>query len=139
MVDGIKNIANRFLQHQFIRFVLVGCLNTAFGYGVYCLMIWLGLSYWWASLVSNVLGVLFNFKTIGILVFKNPNNRLFFRFVSCYILAYGLNVGIIWLLKFTGLNDYWSGMIATPFVALFSYFYQKLFVFNHKDYEQKEN
>lgn len=131
----IKELWNKY--NQFIRFVLVGCINTAFGYGVYCLMLWIGLSYWWATLVGNVLGVLFNFKTIGILVFKNPNNRLFFRFVSCYVLAYGLNVGIIWLLTlYTGLNDYWNGMIATPIVALFSFFYQRTFVFNKK-YEKR--
>jgi putative flippase GtrA len=125
------------VDNRFIRFVLVGVLNTAFGYGVYCLMIWIGVPYWWATLISNVLGVLFNFKTIGVLVFENPNNRLFFRFVSCYILAYLLNVGIIYLLtRFAGLNDYWSGLIATPFVALFSFFYQKLFVFNHNNHEK---
>jgi putative flippase GtrA len=125
------------VDSQFIRFVLVGILNTAFGYGVYCLMIWIGVPYWWATLISNVLGVLFNFKTIGILVFENSSNRLFFRFVSCYVLAYCLNVGIIYLLtNYAGLNDYWSGLIATPFVALFSFFYQKLFVFNHKKHEK---
>ena len=125
------------VDSQFIRFVLVGILNTAFGYGVYCLMIWIGVPYWWATLISNVLGVLFNFKTIGILVFENSSNRLFFRFVSCYVLAYCLNVGIIYLLtNYAGLNDYWGGLIATPFVALFSFFYQKLFVFNHKKHEK---
>ena len=125
------------IDSQFIRFVFVGALNTAFGFGVYCLMIWIGVPYWGATLISNVLGVLFNFKTIGILVFENSSNRLFFRFVSCYVLAYGLNVGIIYLLThFAGLNDYWSGLIATPFVALFSFFYQKLFVFNQKKHEK---
>lgn len=132
----IKEIWHK-VDNRFIRFVLVGVLNTAFGYGVYCLMIWIGVPYWWATLISNVLGVLFNFKTIGVLVFENPNNRLFFRFVSCYILAYVLNVGIIYLhTHFAGLNDYWSGLIATPFVALFSFFYQKLFVFNHNNHEK---
>ena len=125
------------IDSRFIRFVFVGVLNTAFGFGVYCLMIWIGVPYWWSTLISNVLGVLFNFKTIGILVFENSSNRLFFRFVSCYVLAYGLNVGIIYLLTHSaGLNDYWSGLIATPFVALFSFFYQKLFVFNHKKHEK---
>lgn len=138
MVKQIRNLSRRFLKFEFIRFVLVGVLNTAFGFGVYCLMIWLGVSYWWATLISNVLGVLFNFKTIGILVFKNPDNRLFFRFVSCYVLAYGLNVGLIYLLTtYTELNDYGGGLVATFFVALFSFFYQKLFVFK-KRYEKKD-
>ena len=133
MRDEKTDIARRLLNMEFIRFVLVGCLNTAFGYAVYCLMLWIGLSYWWASLMGNILGVLFNFKTIGILVFKNPDNRLFFRFVSCYVLAYGLNVGIIYVLtNYTILNDYWSGLIALPFVAMFTYVYQKLFVFKKK-------
>lgn len=133
MRDEKTDIARRLLNMEFIRFVLVGCLNTAFGYAVYCLMLWIGLSYWWASLMGNILGVLFNFKTIGILVFKNPDNRLFFRFVSCYVLAYGLNVGIIYVLtNHTILNDYWSGLIALPFVAMFTYVYQKLFVFKKK-------
>lgn len=124
------------INSVFIRFVLVGCLNTMFGYGVYCLMIWIGLSYWWATLVANILGVLFNFKTIGHLVFKNPSNKLFFRFVSCYVLAYGLNVGIIYLLSHhIGWNDYLCGIIATIFVALFSFFYQKLFVFKYSNHE----
>lgn len=132
----IANLWQR-IDSRFIRFVFVGVLNTAFGYGVYCLMIWLGLSYWWATLVANVLGVLFNFKTIGVLVFENPNNRLFFRFASCYALGYGLNVGVIWLLTHnTAMNEYWSGMLATVCVALFCFFYQKLFVFNRRDNEK---
>lgn len=118
------------VDSQFIRFVLVGCLNTAFGYGVYCAALWIGLSYWWATLIGNVLGVLFNFKTTGILVFKNHNNRLFFRFALCYVLAYFLNVGIIALFtRYTTINQYISGFIATLFVALFSFFFQKLIVF----------
>lgn len=80
--------------------------------------------------MSNVLGVLFNFKTIGVLVFENPNNRLFFRFVLCYVLAYFINVGIIKLFtQFTSVNQYISGFIAIVVTALFSFFFQKLIVF----------
>ena len=69
-MSKIKDIWQK-VDNQFVRFVLVGILNTAFGYGVYCLMLWIGLSYWWATLIANVLGVLFNFKTTGVLVFKS--------------------------------------------------------------------
>ena len=48
-MSGIAKIWNK-IDSQFIRFVFVGILNTAFGYGVYCLMLWIGLSYWWATL-----------------------------------------------------------------------------------------
>ena len=126
------NYIKQFLDSQFIRFVIVGILNTIFGYSVYCMMLWIGLSYWWATLIANVLGVMFNFKTTGVLVFKNHNNRLFFRFALCYVLAYFLNVGIIALFThFTTINQYISGFIATIITALFSFCFQKWVVFRN--------
>ena len=126
---SIKKIWQR-VDNQFIRFVLVGVLNTIFGYSIYCVMLKIGLSYWWATLIANVLGVMFNFKTTGVLVFKNHNNWLFFRFALCYVLAYFLNVGIITLFThFTTINQYISGFVATICVALFSFFFLKLVVF----------
>lgn len=126
------NYIKQFLDSQFIRFVIVGILNTIFGYSVYCMMLWIGMSYWWATLIANVLGVMFNFKTTGVLVFKNHNNRLFFRFALCYVLAYFLNVGIIALFThFTTINQYISGFIATIITALFSFCFQKWVVFRN--------
>lgn len=118
------------IDSQFIRFVFVGVLNTIFGFSVYCLMLFIGVPYWWATLISQILGVMFNFKTTGVLVFKNHNNRLFFRFAICYVLAYFLNVGIIALFThYSTINQYISGFIATLFVALFSFIFQKFIVF----------
>ena len=118
------------IDSKFIRFIFVGILNTCFGVGVYCLLVWLGIPYWWATLISTILGVLFNFKTIGILVFENRDNRLIFRFVLCYVLAYFLNIGVLYcFIHYVGLNDYWSGILATPFVAIFSFLFQKTFVY----------
>ena len=118
------------IDSQFIRFVFVGVLNTIFGFSVYCLMLFIGVPYWWATLISQILGVMFNFKTTGVLVFKNHNNRLFFRFAICYVLAYFLNIGIIALFThYSTINQYISGFIATLFVALFSFIFQKFIVF----------
>ena len=118
------------IDSQFIRFVFVGVLNTIFGFSIYCLMLFIGVPYWWATLISQILGVMFNFKTTGVLVFKNHNNRLFFRFAICYVLAYFLNVGIIALFThYSTINQYISGFIATLFVALFSFIFQKFIVF----------
>lgn len=64
------------IKNKFVRFVFVGGLNTAFGFGLYCLLIWMGLSYIWATLISHTLGVLFNFITTGRIVFDNSDNSL---------------------------------------------------------------
>lgn len=118
------------IESAFVRFVLVGILNTAFGLGLYCLFVFFGIPYRCAVLLSTILGVLFNFKTIGALVFKNTNNRLIFKFVAAYVIIYFINIGFIYLLlELTELNEYIAGIIATPIVAIASFILQKHFVF----------
>jgi putative flippase GtrA len=107
---------------QFIKFCLVGLLNMAFGVGVYCLFVWMGMDYKLATLLSTVLGVVWNFKTTGALVFKNRENRLFVRFVVCYVFLYGVNIASVWLLKSFGANDYLAGIVAAPVIAVISFF-----------------
>lgn len=127
-----KNVQH-VIDSTFARFVLVGVLNTAFGVGLYCLFIFLGMPYRIAVLLSTILGVLFNFRTIGAFVFKNTDKHLLFRFVVTYIVIYFINIGLIKLLiEFTSFNDYIAGIIATPVVAVFSYILQKRFVFNKR-------
>lgn len=118
------------IENAFIRFVLVGILNTAFGVGLYCLFVYWGVPYRYAILLSTILGVLFNFKTIGTLVFKNAKNRLIFKFVAVYVVIYFINVGFIHLLlEQTELNEYIAGIIVTPIVAIASFILQKNLVF----------
>lgn len=134
---------NAFLFHiknKFIRFVFVGGLNTAFGISVYCLMIWIGLSYVWATMISQVLGVLFNFMTTGRLVFENQDKRLIFKFILNYIFTYFVNVGInkVSQLAFN-CNAYTSGIIACLLTALISFFILSRFVYNKNQEHNEEN
>ena len=117
------------VSSQFLRFILVGGLNTAFGVGVYCLAIYVGIPYYIATLLSNVLGVCFNFITTGNLVFRNSNPRLIFRFVMAYVLIYFINTAVVKVFILLGMNDYWAGILATPVVALCSYSLLKHFVY----------
>ena len=117
------------VSSQFLRFILVGGLNTAFGVGVYCLAIYVGIPYYIATLLSNVLGVCFNFITTGNLVFRNNNPRLIFRFVMAYVLIYFINTAVVKVFILLGMNDYWAGILATPVVALCSYSLLKQFVY----------
>lgn len=118
------------LDFTFIRFVLVGIVNTAFGVGLYCLFVYLGVSYHLSVLFSTILGVLFNFKTIGLFVFKNKDNKLLLRFMASYVIVYIVNIVVIHLfLCITTLGEYLAGIMATPIVAILSFFLQKKFVF----------
>jgi putative flippase GtrA len=78
----------RLLRSRFVRFLLVGGLNTVFGYTVFAISILIGIPYPLAALVSTVLGVLFNFKSYGTLVFGSHDNRLILRFFAVYGICY---------------------------------------------------
>lgn len=114
----------------FIKFVLVGIINTAFGYLAYAFFVMLHFGDFTAPLLSTLCGVLFNFKTIGKLVFENTSNALIFRFFSVYLLIYCFTVCLLKLFAFTGLqNRYISGALILLPMALISFFLNKYFVF----------
>jgi putative flippase GtrA len=122
----------RLIPNKFIRFLFVGGLNTAFGMAVYCLCIFVGIPYFVATLVSNVLGVCFNFVTTGNIVFENGDPRLILRFVLCYVAVYLINTAVVRLLILWGVNDYWAGIVATPVAGVCSFFLLKSFVYRKK-------
>lgn len=78
--------------NRFLRFLLVGGINTIFGYSVFALLIIFKMPYPIAAFLATVLGVLFNFKSYGRLVFGSRDNRLIFRFVGVYGLCYLLGL-----------------------------------------------
>ena len=118
------------LQVQFIRFLIVGGLNTAFSYAVYAALLSAGLGYVWANFVSLVLGILVSFGTQGHFVFGNRDGRRIVRFAACWGLIWVVNVLLITGLIRLGLNAYWSGALTLVPIALMSYAIQKLLVFS---------
>ncbi len=74
----------------FARFLIVGLLNTVFGYGVFCGALALTGHAILSLALSTVAGVLFNFRTIGGLVFRSADQRLG-RFVGVYAFLFLLN------------------------------------------------
>jgi putative flippase GtrA len=88
-------------SRQFVRFLVVGALNTAFGYALFAAFVLVGLHYGLAAALSTVLGVLFNFQTIGRIVFESRDHSLVYRFAAVYGITYVLNVGILRALEGT--------------------------------------
>lgn len=119
-------------MRQFFQFCCVGVLNLAFGVGMYCLFVYWGMDYKIATLSSTVLGVVWNFKTTGLLVFKNRENRLFLRFVFCYTIIYFVNVMFVWGFKFLGANDYLAGFFAAIPIAVLSFCMLRKVVYGYK-------
>lgn len=119
------------LPEQFVSFLFVGVLNTLVGYGLYSFFVWVGFNYIWAPFFSTVLGILFNFRTIGVIVFQSHNNRLIGKFFGVYAIVYICNVlglkGFAWC----GVeNMYISGAALVVPLALLSFILNKKWVFN---------
>lgn len=117
------------VDRRFLLFLVVGGLNTLFGYAVFTLLVWLNVSYPLALLLSQVLGVLFNFRTTGRIVFSNRDNRLIVRFFGVYALLYGINLGLLKLLIACDLSVYVASALIVLPMALLSFALNKKFVF----------
>ena len=120
----------RLLNLQFVRFVLVGIMNTGFSYAVYAALLYLGLGFVVANLGAMLLGVLFSFRTQGRLVFGNRDERRIFRFAGCWAGIWVVNILLIAGFVKLDFNDYAAGALALVPVTLASYFIQKRIVFN---------
>ena len=131
LISNMEKLLNLVKSHwTFIKFLIVGGLNTAFGYIIFALFIWLGAHYSLASFLSTVLGIIFNFFTTGRLVFKNKDNSLIFRFFTVYGINYLINITFIWLITLCGYhNMYVIGIVLVLPCAMISYVLMKLFVF----------
>jgi len=132
-------LLNKLLQNKLIRFFIASGLNAIFGYGLFALLIFIGLAYPLALLLSTIGGILFNFKTIGTIVFKNHNNLLIFKFFGVYGITYLCNLGGLALLKSFEFNVYWGGAILVMPIGLLAFMLNKTFVFKEKHIIKESN
>ncbi|WP_375475201.1 GtrA family protein [uncultured Nostoc sp.] len=114
---------------RFIKFLIVGGINTLFGYSIFVMLILLNFRYELAVLISTMCGVLFNFKTTGTLVFKNKNNKLIFKFIVVYIIIYLLQLFLLKQLLAYKINLFVAEVLILLPLALVSYTLNKIFVF----------
>ena len=131
-VNRIKGLVKSSFDLKIIRFFFVAGINTAFGYGIFVLFLLIGLHYVLAGFLATIIGILFNFKTYGVIVFKNKSNKLIFRFLFVYFVTYCVAIFFIWAFSLIHVNHYIaSAIIAIP-NALLGYFLNKKLVFENK-------
>ncbi len=136
----IKSFLKRYFEPQFVRFVLVAMLNTAFGLFINYLFLFIFehlLKFNHAYVVSNflatIVSILFNFKTYGVLVFKNKDNKLLIRFLAVTTFTYLINIGGIALLEKLGShNNYLNLTVMAVPVGLLNYVLNGIFVYKKK-------
>ena len=114
---------------RFARFILVGMVNTLFGYAVFAALVLLGLVQELALLIATIVGVAFNFVTTGRFVFDSRDNRRLPRYVAVYAVIYVLNVIALRLLVDAGIPTLYAQPILLPAVVVLTFVAMRLFVF----------
>lgn len=125
----VRWIQELLTDQQFHRFIVVGVLNTAVGYGLFAFFIYQGFHYTLAVLFATILGVLFNFHSIGRLVFGKHEYRLLIRFFGVYGITYILNIAFLTLFDLFSINIYLAGALLLAPMAIISFLLNKYYVF----------
>ncbi len=106
---------------KFGRFVVVGLLNTAFGYSVYALLLWLGMSAQPALVIAFSIGVLWNYMTTARLVFRVSDNRRLPAYIVSYLVIYLANALALEAALAWGADPFLAQAVLTPFFAVISF------------------
>jgi putative flippase GtrA len=119
------------LNLQFIKFLVVGALNTLFGYSVFTILIFIGNTPALALILTYVIGVVFNFFTTRGFVFNHSKRSSLLRFIVAYIAIYFVNLGLYKIIEIVGTTPHVTQALCLPIVAIFSFFLFKFQVFRN--------
>jgi putative flippase GtrA len=130
-----NTIYNKLLDPRFVKFLIVGLINTIFGYAVYASLIYINLSYLTALLLATVLGVLFNYFTFGRGVFSSQGNwSVFGKFLIAYTVVYVVNALALSILTTKlHLSPYLGQLICLPLSVVLSWLLMNHWVYKKKD------
>lgn len=121
-------LADRRAWLLFLRFGVVGLLNTAFGYAVFAAFVLAGVWPGAALVGATVAGVAFNFQTSRRLVFRSRGRVI--RFIAVYAALLVLNWVALRILHGFGILELQTQAVLAVPVAAVSFLAQKTFVFD---------
>lgn len=114
---------------RFLKFLLVGALNTTVGYGLFAIFLIAGVDPAKALAIATVLGVLFNFKSFGKLVFGESGMCFLPRFIIFYLTQYLVNLGALRQILALGFTPLEAQLIILPPLSLVSFFAMRRLIF----------
>jgi putative flippase GtrA len=118
--------------NQMVRYFAVGAFNTLIAYGVFSLLLRLGMHYTWATLLGGISAMLAGYKFMKELVFKSKSKHAFLKFILIFATMYFVNIFTQFVARKT-LNPYIAGAVASLVCALLSYFLNRIFVFRTRN------
>ena len=117
---------------RFSRFLIVGMINTLFGYGLFAVLVTAGLESALALALATVAGVIFNYFTTGRLVFANSGAAMLPRFIVAYGISFAVNLAMLKGLEQAGFDTLIAQALCLPPTVLLSFALLRWFVFRDK-------
>lgn len=114
-----------------IRYYLTGLLNTAFGYGLFALLVWYAIDIFVAQLISHCLGVAFNYFTFSRFTFAGRAGSKW-RFILSYAGNYFCSLAILFVISSQLASPYLSGLLTVLIVSALNYFVLNSLVFRRR-------
>lgn len=129
---GIYKQLKLLFERKEIRFLFVGGINTAVGYGTFALCIFCGLHYVIAQLVSTIIGVTNSYFWNKYFTFRKRSKSLneVVKFITVYAVSYIINLGLLYILiDRLEMSEYLAGTIGLIVTTLISYIGHNKFSF----------
>jgi len=121
------------LSHQIKLFLVTGTINTVFGYLVYAFgVVILNLTYFWALVLSYVIGVTFSYVMFRTFVFTEGERgwRSYARFIPTYIVLLVINIIALHIMvDLANWNKLIAQAVVVPGCAVLSFIINRIFVF----------
>lgn len=93
----MKRVLNHFFDKTFIKFAIVGVINTVFGTAIMLFLYnFVGCSYWFSSIANYFFGSILSYFLNKYFTFQNKEKsaeivvKFIINIVCCYIIAYGI-------------------------------------------------
>ena len=128
-------ISDRWRVKQLIRFSIVGGLNTLFTYGLYLLLVYLGVFYQLALVADYSTGIAIGYLLNRSWTFSQGDKKhtRFLRYVATYLVAYLANALLLGIIVESHLLGPKLGQLAAlAIVSLGSFIIQKYWVFRRE-------
>jgi len=136
MMKRIKEAYYNPEYRQFIKYSLVGVLNTVIYYAIYYVILQLGFSYVIAVTVGTVISVANSYFWNKLFVFKSKKKSTgeVVRFIIVYGVQYVCNIIVIYIcINYIGLSAEIAGIPAIVIGVFISFFGHKFWSFRKKE------
>ena len=111
---------------QFIRFIIVGGINTLFGYGIFLISLYF-LSYLISSIISSIMGTTLSYFLNKRWTFRDKQSHKpikIFKFYIVYGTGWLLNlILLIFFVEILKINPKVAWILAVPFVTTIIFFF----------------